>query len=215
MKTEGTETRETGRLEAFSDGVFAIAVTLLILEVRVPLPETLHEGQTLWDAIVHEWPAFLAFATSFVSVLIMWINHHNLFKQIDRSDHTFLLLNGLLLFVITFVPYPTHLVATYLREPYAYTAAAIYAGTSIALGIAYNLLWNYATRDGRLLAPNADMTFVQTTTRLYRIAPIFYVIVFVLAFINPVVSFVCMLCLALLFALPTTLLRPRGARTTN
>ncbi len=95
MQTEEIERtggeKETGRLEAFSDGVFAIAVTLLVLELRVPLPGSLREGERLLDALLHEWPAYLAFVTSFATILIVWVNHHNLFKLINRTDHYFLL----------------------------------------------------------------------------------------------------------------------------
>src|SRR3954465_1296385 len=87
----------TARLEAFSDGVFAIAVTLLVLELRVPLPDSLPEGTTLGQALRHEWPAYLAFITSFTTLLIVWVNHHNLFRLIERTDHALLLINGFLL----------------------------------------------------------------------------------------------------------------------
>src|SRR5437764_1235441 len=78
--------KETGRLEAFCDAVFAIAMTLLVLELRAPLPADLHGGSLL-TALHHEWPVFLAFVTSFASILIMWVNHHNFMKQIKRVDH--------------------------------------------------------------------------------------------------------------------------------
>ncbi|HET8628339.1 MAG TPA: TMEM175 family protein, partial [Thermomicrobiales bacterium] len=72
------EEKETGRVEAFSDGVFAIAATLLVLELRVPLPGELAAGETLFTALRHAWPTYLAFVTSFATILIVWTNHHNL-----------------------------------------------------------------------------------------------------------------------------------------
>src|SRR5437016_4584705 len=88
--------KETGRVEAFSDGVFSIALTLLILDIKVPQADQL-KGASLLDVLLEQWPLYLAFVTSFVSILIMWTNHHNMFKYIKRTDSNFLLLNGLLL----------------------------------------------------------------------------------------------------------------------
>ncbi|MFL5760058.1 MAG: TMEM175 family protein [Thermomicrobiales bacterium] len=132
----------TGRLELFSDGVFAIAVTLLVLELRVPLPGALADGSTLREALWQEWPTYLAFATSFATFLIAWVNHQNLFRLIARVDHTFLLLNGLLLATITFIPFPTHVLAEYLREPGPRTAAVFYVGSFLVMALAFNLLWH-------------------------------------------------------------------------
>jgi uncharacterized membrane protein len=107
---------DTARLEAFSDGVFAIAITLLVLNIRVPLASELN-GQTLFDALLQQWPAYLAYVVSFVTILLMWVGHHNMFTFIYRIDHTFLLLNGLLLMGIAVVPFPTGLLAEYLPKP--------------------------------------------------------------------------------------------------
>jgi len=100
---------ETGRLEAFSDGVIAVAITLLVLDIKVPHATDLGGG-TLLRALSHQWPVYLAYLTSFATILVMWLNHHNLFKQIKRVDHTLLLLNGLLLLGVTLVPFPTALI---------------------------------------------------------------------------------------------------------
>jgi len=196
------EEKQTGRLEAFSDGVFAIAVTLLVLELRVPLPGTLHEGESLLHALWHAWPSYLAFVTSFATVLIVWINHHNLFKLIVRSDHNFLLLNGLLLFVVTFIPFPTNVLAEYIREPDARTASVFYAGTFLVMAIAFNLLWRYAAHDGRLLARNADMRLIRIINKQFRIGPLTYVFCVVVAVINAIAGFALVIVLAVYWALP-------------
>lgn len=203
--------KETGRLEAFSDGVFAIAVTLLVLELRAPLPGALHAGETLLDALWHEWPAYLAFATSFTTILIVWVNHHNLFRLIRRTDHTFLLLNGLLLFAVTVIPYPTHVLAEYLREPGARTAAVFYAGAFLTLAIAFNRLWGYAARDGRLLARDADPRLIRTINQQFRIGPLTYVLAVVVAAINALAGFALVIALAVYWALPEHL-RPGPGR---
>ena len=100
---------ETARIEAFSDGVFAIAITLLVLDLKVP--RDLPDGQTLTGALLAQWPAYLAFASSFMTILIMWVNHHRIFTLVGRSDSRLLFFNGLLLMGVTVVPFPTALVA--------------------------------------------------------------------------------------------------------
>jgi len=214
MRTEGTERigeeKETGRLEAFSDGVFAIAVTLLVLELRPPLPGTL-QGNSLLHTLLHAWPSYLAFVTSFVTVLIVWINHHNLFKMIRRTDHNLLLLNGFLLLVVTFIPFPTNVLAEYIREPEARTAAILYSGTFLAMAIAFNLLWRYAAHDGRLLARDVDQRLIRIINKQFQIGPLTYVLCLVGAVINAVAGFVFVIVLAVYWALPEHL-RPGPGR---
>jgi uncharacterized membrane protein len=107
--------KETGRLEAFSDGVFAIAITLLILDVRVPRPpEDTAQAFDLGHALVRLWPALLAYVMSFVIILVMWVNHHLIFTVVRKTDRTFLFWNGLLLMFVTFVPFPTSLLSEYM-----------------------------------------------------------------------------------------------------
>jgi uncharacterized membrane protein len=100
---------DTARTEAFSDGVFAIAITLLVLDIKVP--HDLPENTSLLRALLNQWPIYMAFLTSFATIGIMWLNHHRMFRYIRRVDHWFLVLNGLLLLGVTFVPFPTSLAA--------------------------------------------------------------------------------------------------------
>lgn len=196
------EEKETGRVEAFSDGVFAIAVTLLVLELRAPLPADLRAGETLWGALRHEWPAYLAFATSFATILIVWVNHHNLFRLIRRTDHVFLLLNGLLLFVVTLIPFPTDVVAEYLRAPGARTAAVFYAGTFLAVAVAFNGVWRYAQHGGRLLARDADRRLVRTISQQFLLGPLTYLVAVAVAAVNALAGLALVTALAVYWALP-------------
>ncbi len=202
--------KETGRLEAFSDGVFAIAMTLLVLELRAPPPGTL-QSDSLLRALLHAWPSYLAFVTSFATVLIVWINHHNLFRMIRRTDHTLLLLNGFLLIVVTFIPFPTNVLAEYIREPDARTAAIFYSGTFLAMAIAFNLLWRYAAHDRRLLARDADERLIRIINKQFQIGPLTYVVCVVGAVINAVAGFALVTALAVYWALPEHL-RPGPGR---
>jgi uncharacterized membrane protein len=197
--------KETGRLEAFSDGVFAIAITLLVLELHVPKDIEGHEA--LLDALARQWPMYLAFLNSFITIGIMWVNHHRLFTHIRRADHTLLMLNLLLLLVVTIVPFPTALLAENLGKPDAQTATAVYAASGFAIAIAYNLLWRYATKDKRLLHHDVDMTATAAISHQYAFGPLMYVVCFGLAFLNATVSLVGLMVLALFFALP-----PRGPK---
>ncbi len=191
--------KSSARVEAFSDGVFAIAITLLVLDLKVP-----RAGQTssagLGASLLAQWPTFLAYLASFATILVMWVNHHKMLDHIHRIDGTFLFLNGLLLLFITFVPFPTALVSEYLRQPEARTAAAIYAGTYVLISIAFNLLWNYASAGRRLIAPDADLARVHAITRQYRTGPALYVLALLLAFWSAPASFAFCMLLAVYWA---------------
>src|SRR6185295_10024553 len=126
---------ETHRLDAFSDGVFAIAITLLILEIRVP---EIGPGESLGHALKDLWPSYIAYATSFGVIGIMWANHHNLFRLVHRTDHLLLMLNLALLLCVGFIPFPTALVARYLSEGTGEsTAVAAYGATLTVTAIVY------------------------------------------------------------------------------
>src|SRR6266566_5439802 len=196
--------KETGRLEAFSDGVFAVAITLLVLNIQPPslsTPDLLEDGPLI-DFLRKQWPMLLAFVTSFATIGIMWINHHRLFSHIKRSDNTLLLLNLLLLLVIVFIPFPTALVAQqYAVHPEMHVAALVYSGTNVILAICFNLLWRYGSYHNRLLGKNADQRAVAAISQQYLFGPLLYLIAFGLAWINTPASIILNLFLALFFAL--------------
>jgi uncharacterized membrane protein len=156
--------KETGRIEAFSDGVFAIAITLLVLEIKVPTHSTV-EASGLASALLSLYPSYLAFLTSFATILVMWVNHHRIFSLVRRSDHAFLYWNGLLLLFVTFVPFPTAVLAEYLLHSEAKVAAGVYAGTFLAIAIAFAGLWRHASQSGRLLAQGAKQEDVEGITK--------------------------------------------------
>jgi uncharacterized membrane protein len=189
--------KETARIEAFSDGVFAIAITLLVLDLRVPAQPPLLSG------LLEEWPVFLAYVISFAFILIMWVNHHWMFQHIVRVDSPFMLLNGLLLLGITAVPFPTNIVAQYVLTPDANVAAAVYNGWFLLIAIFFNLLWRYAASNGRLLSKNDhDAGLARVITARYRWGPASYFVAFGLAFIWAPASLAVNLGLAVYFALP-------------
>jgi uncharacterized membrane protein len=191
---------ETARVEAFSDAVFAIAITLLVLEVRVP-PVS---DKRLAAALMREWPSYLAFLASFMTIGTMWLSHHRLFTLIKRSDDGLILINLALLMGVTWIPFPTALVAEHLRAESS-TAAVLYAGSFTALAMMYNLMWRYAVRT-KLCAVDLNVAAI---TRQYAVAPIMYLAIVGVAFINGTVALVACALYALYFSLPPSLWRRR------
>jgi len=118
---------DTARLETFADGVMAIAITLLILDVHVPPPS----GRSLWSALAEEWPSYAGYVVSFLTIGIIWVNHHQMFKLIGRVTHGFLMMNVIFLMTIAFLPFPTALVADYIRIPDSRTAATVVYGLTM------------------------------------------------------------------------------------
>jgi len=200
--------KETGRIEAFSDGIFAVAITLLILNIAVPPQKT---ESALADALLSNWHIYLAFATSFSTVGVMWMNHHRLFNLIKFSDNGLLVLNLLLLFLIVFVPFPTSLLTQYLERGYR-LPAALYSATFVVLAICFNLLWRYASHQNRLLGTQANAQMVHAITRQYMWGPVLYLVAFGLAFFSPPASVAWNLLLALFFALPARMAPGRALR---
>jgi len=200
------EQKETGRVEAFSDGVFAIAVTLLVLDLKVPYPS---RSQDLSSTLLRQWPTFIAFLNSFVTILIIWINHHNLFNNIKRTDNVFMLSNGLLLLCVTFLPFPTSLVAEYFGYPGQTAATALYSGTFLMMAFAYNLLWRYASHKHRLLSRSVTAEQVESINRQYLIGPAFYGLAFALAFVNVAASLLLTILLAAFYAVTASMSRKR------
>ncbi len=208
MITEGqerTEEKETGRLEAFSDGVFAVAITLLIFQIPIP------HGVSLLQQLAGQLPFYAAYVVSFLTILIMWVNHHAFFRLVHRTDRLFLILNGLLLMLITFVNYPTAVLAGYLLSSDGHIAAMLYSGTFVVIAIVYNRLWHYASANRRLLSKRADPMLVATITRQYRLGPLYYVIAFLLAIVSPPASLAINMLLAIYFAFTGRAKSPEGA----
>jgi uncharacterized membrane protein len=174
-----------GRLEAFSDGVFAIAITLLVLELSVPKG---HPEGGLWAALGREWPSFFAYLVSFLVIGIMWVNHHAVFDKVRAVDRVVLFANlGLLLFV-SVIPFPTRLVAEYLTSRDATVAMAVYSATMLAAAILYNLLWLAVTRDAGILHEHLHRRAERAAIRRFGLGLVVYLGTVGLSFVNPVAT---------------------------
>lgn len=200
------EEKETGRLEAFSDGVFAVAITLLVLNIKIPglniSASQLPNDTTLWQTLGNEWPMLVAYITSFATIGVMWLNHHRLFTLIKRTNTPLMLFNLLLLLLIVFVPVPTALLAEYLVRLDLHTAAVLYSGTFFLTACCFNILWLYASYHNRLLGENVDSRSVEAISRQYVIGPLLYLIIFAVAWVNTLACIILSFILALFFALP-------------
>ena len=199
------ETRDTARLEAFSDGVMAIAITLLALEIRVP---PVDGDVPLLAALTEQWPMYLAFLLSFATIGIMWMNHHRMFTLIRHTDHTFLILNILLLMGITLVPFTTALLGEYLAHEGQQLAAVVYSGLFTLIAVVFNIMWIYADRKQWLSQDGADLALENVINRQYRFGPIYYFVALLAAALGSVaISIGINILLALFFALPAALVR--------
>lgn len=181
--------RGVARIEAFSDGVFAIAITLLILEIKVPqLPEGAGDGQ-LWAALARSWPSFVAFLASFVTILIMWVNHHWFFSLVKAVDSVLLFANGLLLLMVTFVPFPAAVLARYFESPARNAAAAFYCGSFVAVSVAFQCCWYAAAYRRRLIRNAVPSSLLRRVGRAYWFGFAVYASSAVLAFWHATAAF--------------------------
>src|SRR4051794_26914141 len=144
----GMEEAGTARMETFSDGVFAIAATLLVLEIGVGTGADQHLGRALVDL----WPSYLAYATSFLTIGIIWVNHHECVACMARVDRTMLFINIVFLMVVAFIPFPTKLVAAPLQTRGEPAAVSAYALPLLAMSVFYNIWWPSARHGRRLIA---------------------------------------------------------------
>jgi uncharacterized membrane protein len=188
---------ETGRVEAFSDGVFAIAVTLLILAVGV---DQARASGSLSHQLLHLWPAYIAYVVSFITVGIMWVNHHQIFGHFAGADRVLLLLNTLLLMAISFTPFSTRVVAEFAHTNSDRRAAALLYGTNFTItAIFFFALWFYGSR--RLLRPDADLREVSGITRSYLPGAPIYATATLVAFASPIASLIMFGAIAAFYAI--------------
>jgi uncharacterized membrane protein len=188
----------TQRLEAFSDGVIAIAITLLVLQIEIPDAK---QG-SLFDALLDLWPSYLAFVLSFAVIGIMWVSHHSMFERIANVDRRLLFLNLLLLMGIAFLPFPTALLASYVQDggENAHFAAATYSATMTVIGIFFASMWHHLYRNPALLVEGIGAERARTAFQRSFVGPIVYGLSIGLAFISAEACFVVYFGIALYFA---------------
>ncbi len=199
--TKGSRESETGRLEAFSDGVFAFAITLLVLGLYDPTTRGMAD---MAQGLLAEWPSFFALATSFLTILVMWMNHHNMFNYIARLNRRFMFLNGLLLMFITLTPFTTLLVSEHLLDSNATVSAAVYAGTFFLLSVVWNVLWHHAADHARLTGKEVSRAQITAIKRQYYVAPSLYALSFLISFIDALTSVILIILVAVFYGVTAT-----------
>jgi len=194
MKLETQVQKETLRIETFSDGVFCIAVTLLSLEIGVEV-KNVATNTDLLHALISKWPICLAYVISFVNVLLAWIGHHSLFKQLHKTNNFIMMTNGVLLMLVALVPFPTKTLGLFLQTGALKTAVIFYTAYFVLISLAFRLLWHAATRRRDLLIQSITDAQINLTTKNENIGLICNSIILATAFINPWIA------LALSFAM--------------
>jgi uncharacterized membrane protein len=201
---------ETARIEAFSDGVFAIAITLLILEIHVPL---FKEKETLFTNLLHEWKSFLAFLIGFFTLLVCWINHHYMFRVIHKSNSMLLLLNGFKLLVVTITPFATALLAKSIQSPWQQAAISTYGFNFALMGSAMMGIWLYAKKQGFIKGISGRT--VWAATRLYIFASIFSTLIWLVSYISLIGCLVLFCIMFAVFVFPERVVAWQMRRTSS
>ena len=199
---DAPHTSETNRMEAFSDGIFAIAITLLILEIKVPTPAQATAAGGLLRALAAQWAGFVSYLISFVNIGIMWINHHAMFQYIRRTDRNLMLLHIPFLLLISATPYPTSLVATFSGTAEERAAVMLYGATFAAIALAYNAIWWYGIRDPHLRGAQVHERGLRTISFRYAMGPVSYILVTLVALVSVNAAMLGFALLAAYYALP-------------
>jgi uncharacterized membrane protein len=189
---------ETSRLETFSDGVFAIAITLLVLEIKVP-GDTRH----LWHTLGSLWSSYLAYVVSFLLIGLVWANHHSMFEHIRSADRLLMFLNTLLLMNVAFLPFVAAVLAAAFRNGTGERAAVVlYGGSLVVGGVFFNAVWEYARRGHRHLGDSIDPAGARTVSRRFLVGPAAYLVATCVGAAVPVAGVVLFAALIVFYWLP-------------
>lgn len=190
-------------MEAFSDGVFAIVVTLLVLELRVPsLPEN-YSTQDVLKELLHLSPKFFSFAMSFVIVAIFWVNHHQFFHSLEKTDRAMLWYNNLLLFWLSFVPFPTAFIG---EHPVSMIPVMLYGAVLFLAGVSFNLMLRHAVKANLFHKSVSDEVLKQSIKRGV-IGPVIYFVSVISAFISVYISLAIFLLVPVIYFIPQKIVR--------
>jgi uncharacterized membrane protein len=199
----------TSRLEAFSDGVFAIAATLLVLQLQVP---PVGSG-SLFALLAAQWPAYAGYVVSFLTIGIIWVNHHAMFALVRRVDRPLLFLNLVLLLFIAVIPFPTAVVGQWITDSQdAAVAAALLGLVFLSMGLAFGAIWLYAVGHHELALEGTDPRLARSAVPRFTIGNLAYLVGIGLAFVSPLVSLLLYGLVAVYYIFPTL---PSTAQTSE
>jgi uncharacterized membrane protein len=208
-----------GRIGAFSDGVFAFAITLLVLAIRIPHPSDTDASQGLLALLAQQWRSYLAYGLSFMLIGINWTNHRMMFSTFSRANHTLVWLNLLYLMVgVAFMPVPTAVLGAWLGDPQNQVVAAVFYGVSAAVGgLLYNLLWWYGAYAAKLTSPTLSVSQRRAHTLAWAPAPVMAGGLTAFAFVNPHLAVAGYVAIVFVYVLPIpkllAMMRRRSARS--
>ena len=178
------------RLEMFSDGVFAIAITLLIREIKVPPLDSVHSVTDVWHRVGELWPSFFALTFSFIIILISWVGHHNLLRMLDKTSPQFQIANGFFLFTVIIIPFPTSFMAEYLDTPYSQPAIVLYCLAALLHNIGWNILYRYILKPISLVKETIGAIHIKNLSQGAKYGLFLYIAIAVLAWWFPHVALV-------------------------
>ncbi|HXA43282.1 MAG TPA: TMEM175 family protein [Candidatus Solibacter sp.] len=185
------------RVENFSDGIFAVAITILIFNIPVP------NGApgTLFHSLTAQWPTYVAYVASFLTIGVMWINHHAIFERMEAIDRPLLMLNLLLVMLVVFIPYPTELLGKYIPAggADARTAATFYALVSVGLALMFSSMWTYVITHPALLRPDFDRDAAWKAMPRFAVGFVVYILCVPLAQISPIATVVVLAAVAVYY----------------
>jgi len=199
IEGERLDARGPERVEAFSDGVFAIAITLLVLEIQLPSLGENPSPESLLNSLGSLWPSYIGYLVSFLTIGNAWINHHNLFRLVGRVSHSLMITNLLLLMAIGFLPFPTALLADTLGKPGEQVGVVVYAGVFVFTAVMFNLLWLSVKK---VLKPGVPRSVIEAINRSYLLGPPISAAALVIAFVNPTIGILVIGGLMVLYLLP-------------
>ena len=179
---------ENSRLEMFCDAVIAIAITLLILEIKVPPVHTMHSISDVWCALGHLWPSFFAFGFSFMIILIVWFNHHECMKLIRKSSPPLLFATGFFLLTIVFLPFPTAFLAEYLGTEYVQPAVFLFLLSTLLNNIAWNLMFYTALKPEPLTDDPVQVLMIKKAMRQCQYGFVIYSVICILSWWWPYIA---------------------------
>ena len=186
----------TSRTEAFSDGVFAIAATLLVLELKVPQVEP---GE-LADALLGNWPSYATYVVSFLVIGIIWVNHHAVMERIRKVDRPLLFLNLVFLMAVALIPFPTALLADYLQAGHdERLASAVYGASMVLMGVTFGSIWAYAVLRGALLHEGVDRARARRSLWIFAVGSPLYVLAIGASLLSPTLALAIYALLALFY----------------
>jgi len=180
---ERQQQKETSRIEAFSDGVFCVGLTLLAIDIGVDF-KTNETNDGLAALLIKLWPKYLAYITSFINVLLAWMGHHSLFKKLRNTNNAVMVANGLLLLLIALVPFPSKTLGLFLQTGAFKTAVVFYTGYFVLISLAFKLLWHTANRSD-LLVHGLEQHEIKRITRNENIGLACNCIIVLVSFISP------------------------------